>query len=289
LAVARTPGLWDWTFDPAVVLLICALLLYLLGSARTVTPRRTRRAERVRACCFYAALATLGIALCSPIDRLAEQLFWVHMVQHVLLIMVAAPLLVLARPWVRIWRAVPLAWRRSVGRGLSHGRRGAPLRDLAVLVGGPTASFVMFAVVLLGWHIPALFDATLRSEGVHVLEHALFFSTAILFWKQVIPSPPLRARLGAPARACYAAGAMVVSWILAVALAVAPHALYPHYAHLSWRPGGISALTDQQLAAGIMWVPGSITLVIVILAYVHRWLLPPEPARPRPARLAGEH
>ena len=82
---------------------------------------------------------------------------------------------------------------------------------------------------------------------------------------------------------------MVVSWILAVVLALAPHPLYAHYAHEASRPGGISALADQQIAAGIMWVPGSITFLIVMFAYVHRWLSPAAPAPARVTRLAGEH
>jgi cytochrome c oxidase assembly factor CtaG len=110
-----------------------------------------------------------------------------------------------------------------------------------------------------------------------------------MFWKQVIESPPLHARLSSVQRVAYLVGAMVVSWMLAVALALAPHSLYASYAHEASRPGGISALTDQQIAAGIMWVPGSITFVIVIFAYVHRWLAPAPPAPTQTARLASGH
>ncbi|HEX8714879.1 MAG TPA: cytochrome c oxidase assembly protein, partial [Solirubrobacteraceae bacterium] len=91
---------------------------------------------------------------------------------------------------------------------------------------------------------------------------------------QVVDSPPVRARLDYALRAVYLTGALLVSWVLAIVLALQPHALYSLYAHEASRPGGISALTDQQLAAGVMWVPGSITFVIVIFAYVHRWLTP---------------
>ena len=186
------------------------------------------------------------------------------MVQHVLLLVVAPPLIVLARPWVRLWRCLPLGTRRSLARSLAKGERMAPLRSATRLLGSPLPGFVLFSVVLLAWHLPVLFEATLRSEALHALEHTLFFGTALMFWKQVIPSPPLHARLLASQRVLYAVGAMIVSWILAVVLALAPHPLYAYYAHLARRPGGISAMADQQLAAGIMWVPGSITLVIVI-------------------------
>jgi putative membrane protein len=285
---AAAPGFWDWSLDPPLVLLIGVAILYRMGSRRTVTPARTRREQRRGALSFYGALLVLAIALSSPIDALSEKLFWAHMVQHVLLLVVAPPLLVLARPWIRLWRALPLDARRGLGRGLVLGRRARPLRAVARSLGSPVPSFVLFSVVLLVWHLPALFDATLRSSELHALEHSLFFLTALLFWKQVIDSPPLRAPLTSAQRVGYVVGAMVVSWVLAIVLALAPHPLYSIYAHETARPGGISAMGDQQLAAGIMWVPASITFVIVIFVYVHRWLMPPSiPASP--SRLAGEH
>ena len=288
-AAGATPGFWDWSIDPPLVLVGLLTVLYWIGSRRTVTPPRTRSLQRWRNASFYAAMATLAIATSSPIDPLSGQLFWVHMIQHVLLMLVAAPLLVASRPWIRLWRALPLSWRRWLAHGLAEGRRTAPLRALTRLLGTPAAGLLLFSVVLLGWHVPAMFDATLTSETIHALEHTLFFAVAVLLFKQVIPSPPLRATLGDVQRVLYVIAAMTVSWVLAVVLALAPRALYPHYAQLGNRPGGISALADQQLAAGIMWVPGSITFVIIIFVYVHRWLAPPAPGGTREPSLAGGH
>ncbi len=286
---AAAPGFWDWSFDPPLVLVIDLAVFYWVGDRRTVTPQRKRVAQRWRSACFYTALAVLAIALASPIERLSAQLFWVHMIQHVLLLTVAAPLFVVARPWIRLWRCLPLEARRWLARGLSRGQRTAPLRALSRTLGRPVPSFLAFSVVLLAWHLPALFDATLRSSALHALEHTLFFVTAVMFWKQVIPSPPLHIRLAAAQRVVYAIGGMTVSWVLAVVLALAPHPLYSFYAHQASRPGGISAMADQQLAAGIMWVPGSVTFLIVVLVYVHRWLMPPEPGATRAPRLASGH
>jgi putative membrane protein len=286
---AATPGFWDWSLDPPLVLVIDLAVLYWLGDRRTVTPRRTQGVQRLRSACFYAALAVLAIALSSPIELLSAQLFWVHMIQHVLLLVVAAPLFVLARPWIRLWRCLPLSARRWLARGLSHGERTSALRALSRTMGRPAPGFVAFSVVLLAWHVPGLFDATLRSSALHALEHTLFFLTALMFWKQLLPSPPLRIRLGDTQRVLYAVGGMIVSWVLAVVLALAPHPLYSYYAHQASRPGGISAMADQQLAAGVMWVPGSITFLIVVFVYVHRWLTPPEPATVRASWLASEH
>jgi len=288
-AAATTPGLWDWSVNPPLVLVIGLAALYWLGERRTITHSRRQAAQRWRGASFYAGLAVLAIALSSPLDLLSEQLFWAHMVQHVLLLVVAAPLIVLARPWIHLWRSLPLNARRSLGRSLSQGQRMAPVRAASRALGSPPAGFILFSVVLLAWHLPVLFDATLRSGALHALEHTLFFGTAVMFWKQVIHSPPLHARLSSSERVIYVVGAMIVSWILAVVLALAPHPLYDFYAHLASRPGGISAMADQQLAAGIMWVPGSISFLIVIFAHVHRWLMPPAPGSPRAPRLAGEH
>jgi putative membrane protein len=286
---AATPGFWDWSLDPPLVLVADLAVLYWLGDRRTVTPARKRVQQRWRSGCFYAALAVLAVALASPIEVLSEQLFWVHMVQHVLLMMVAAPLLVVASPWVRLWRSLPLDSRRWLARGLSHGARTAPLRVLSRELGRPVASFLAFSVVLLSWHVPSMFDATLRSGTLHALEHTLFFTTAVMFWKQAIPSPPLHARLADAQRVVFCIGGMIVSWALAVVLALAPHPLYSVYAHEAGRPGGISALADQQLAAGIMWVPGSVTFLLVVFVYVHRWLAPASTGNPRAPRLASEH
>ena len=271
------------------MLVIGLAILYWLGSRRTVTPARERRERRWQSASFYAGLAVLAIALSSPLDLLSEQLFWAHMVQHVLLLVVAPPLIVLGRPWIRLWRSLALEPRRWLARGLARGERTRWLRSLSRALGTPQAAFAAFSVVLLGWHVPALFDATLRSSPLHALEHTLFFTTAVMFWKQVLHSPPLHARLSDVQRVAYLIGAMVVSWILAIVLALAPHPLYSFYAHEASRPGAISALTDQQIAAGIMWVPGSITFVIVIFVYVHRWLAPAAPVSAARARLASDH
>ena len=286
---SATPGLSQWTVDPAVVIILLLAFLYWLGSRRTITPERTRRTQTVRASCFYLALLILLLALASPIDTISQQLFWVHMVQHVMLIMIAAPLIVLARPWIRVWRALPLGSRRSLAHSLGQGGRLSPLARLSGFLGRPAPSFVVFSVVLLGWHLPFMFDSTLHSSALHALEHTLFFGTALMFWKQVIPSAPLHISLAPAERVVYLIGAMIVSWALAVVLALSTHPLYSYYTHLPGRPGGISAITDQQLASGIMWVPGSVTFVIVMFVYIHRWLMPPAPAASGAPRLAGEH
>ena len=121
-ATTVAPGFWDWSFDPPLVLVIDLAILYWLGDRRTVTPARARRERQWQRACFYGALAVLAIALSSPLEILSEQLFWAHMTQHVLLLVVAPPLLVLARPWIRLWRALPLDMRRSLAVASARAR-----------------------------------------------------------------------------------------------------------------------------------------------------------------------
>jgi putative membrane protein len=268
-----TPGFWDWSFDPPLVLVVDLAILYWYGNRRTSAPARTRRQRRLRHVYFYLGLATLLIALASPLERLSEQLFWAHMLQHILLLVVAPPLIVAARPWVRLWRALGVEARRSVAHSFTQGRL-RWLRWLSAALGAPLPSFVLFSGVVLAWHVPVLFDVTLHSEALHAFEHTLFFCAALMFWKQVIDSPPLRAPLNDLWRVAYLVGAMVVMWALAVVLAFAPHPLYGAYAEMASRPGGISAIADQQIAAGIMWVPGSLPLLVVLFVYCNRWLSP---------------
>jgi putative membrane protein len=242
-------------FEWPLVGLLLAAVLYALG-------RRARDSLR-RDACFYGGLLVIVAAIDSPIDRYADRLFWVHMVQHVLLTMVAPPLILLGRPWPRSVRALPLGVRRVVARSL-HACRA---------VAAPLVAFVLFNGVLLAWHVPALFDLTLRNEAVHDLEHALFLVTALLFWTHLTPTSR-RPRLGAAHRIAYGVGAILVSWVLAVVLGFASHPLYGHYAALAHRPGGLSALADQQLAAGIMWVPASIPFTIAVLVAAYDLLEP---------------
>jgi cytochrome c oxidase assembly factor CtaG len=296
LAGTTKPGLGSWSLDPALIVLIALAALYSLGESRTSYAARHARSQRWRAACFYGALVVLALSLDSPLEAYSERLFWVHMVQHVLLLTVVAPMVVLARPWTSLWRGLPLGARRWLARAPRHSSALAAVWSLGRRLGRPVPSFVCFSVVLLAWHVPVLFDATLRSLPLHALEHTLFLVAAVLVFKQVIDSRPLRASLGEGRRALYTAGAMLVTWVLAIALAIAPNPLYSHYTHETLRPGGISALTDQQLAAGIMWVPGSITFVVIIFVYINRWLAPTTghseqrlPAAGSTPRLAGNH
>jgi putative membrane protein len=266
------PPIHGWSIEPPLAYVAIAALLYWTGGRG----RRRVAGDAMHTAAFVAGLATIVLALDSPLDGDADKLFWAHMIQHVLLLTVAPPLILLGRPWPRMWRAMPLRWRTRLGRALALGRWTRPIRALA----RPWPAWLLFNATIIGWHIPAAYDATLRDGGVHQLEHAMFFFTGLLFWARVIDPGPLRPRLNWLARIAFVAGAMVIGWGLAIALVLAPHPLYAPYALLAHRPGGISALTDQQLAGGVMWVPGSLTYGIVCVLGFYRWLEPESQARP---------
>ena len=276
----------NWPLDWPLVAIAVTALLYALGGRSSATPPDA--AKRWRGAAFYAGLATLALAVASPIDAYAGELFWAHMVQHVLLMMVASPLLLLGRPWPRISRPLPLGVRRPLARGVLVGRALAPARSAFRWLGAPAPSFALFNGTLLLWHLPALYDLTLRDGPVHDLEHALFFGTALLFWVHLLPGATSRPRLGDASRAVYATAALLVSWVLAIVLALAPEPVYAAYAALVQRPGGLSALADQQLAAGVMWVPASVPYCIVLVVIALRWL-DPATGSGRRRRLSVEH
>jgi putative membrane protein len=274
----------SWPIEWPLAAIAATALLYLLGGRMSATASDT--AKRWRGVAFYAGLATLALAVGSPIDAYAGELFWVHMVQHVLLMMVAPPLLLVGRPWPRLVRPLPLEVRRPLARGLLAGPALAPVRGAFRRLAGPLPSFALFNGTLLVWHLPVLYDLTLTNGLVHDLEHALFFGTALLFWVHLVPGASSRPQLRDGARAVYGTAALLVSWILAIILALAPEPVYGAYAALAQRPGGLSALGDQQLAAGVMWVPGSVPYCIVLVVAALRWLDPAAGAG-RPRRVAA--
>jgi putative membrane protein len=259
-----------WSLDPGLVYVGLSAVLYVVGSRGRFRPRP------LEAAAFFGGLLTIVIALDSPLDYYADELFWVHMTQHIILLTIAPPLVLLGRPWPRMWRVLPLSLRTKLGRALARSRWTAPLRSLA----HPIPAWILFNGTVIGWHIPGAYDATLTNGVVHACEHAMFFFSGLLFWARVINPGPLRQHLIWPVRIAYAASAMVVGWILAITLVLVPHAIYHYYAALPHRPGGITEVSDQQIAAGVMWVPGSISYTLVFLMGFYRWLEPDHSNRP---------
>jgi len=272
--------------EPPLYGVVAAAVLYWLGGRRRVSGRHGHE-QTGRTIAFALGLLTIVAAVDTPLDTLADTLFAAHMAQHVLLIAVAPPLIVLSAPWMRLWQPLPLSLRRAVARTLALSPRTRWLRRTSHAVAHPICAWTLASATMVVWHVPALYDLTLRNNAVHQLEHALFFFTSLLFWGAVVDSPPFRSRLGWVHRAAFVTSGLLVGWLLAVVLAFARSPLYPTYASLSHRPGGLSALDDQAIAAGVMWVPGSIAYSVAVVVFAYRWL---GPSRTRgPAALRGAH
>lgn len=259
--------------------------LYALGWWRL--SRRARGAVAPwRPVCAAGAVASLAIALLSPLDGLADVLFSVHMLQHLLLIAVAAPALLLADPFpVALW-ALPRPLRRGLGRLLG---RGGWLRRLGRAVTPMGAAWLSYAAILWLWHLPAAYDAALRSRLLHDLEHLLFFGSAVLFWWPVIdPAPRVRPPASFGARIVYLVLAAFQGAALGLLLTLSPRVLYATYGGAP-APWGIDPLEDQAWGGVLMWGLGSVIEMAAVLLLLMRLFGPgPRSAPARAAARAGQ-
>jgi cytochrome c oxidase assembly factor CtaG len=254
-----TGVLTAWTFDPTVVAaLLAAGVLYLRGVQRV---RRPDRKLANRAACFLGGLAVLWIALQSPIDTYADTRLSVHMVQHLLLTMVAAPLLVLGAPVMLALRVSTPSFRR---RWLLPPLRGRVVR----LLTAPTVSWAQFALVLWASHFSPLYEAAVRSNGVHAFEHLLYVASAVLFWSPVVGVDPSPRRLSHPGRLLYLFLAMPQASFLGLAMWGTSRVLYPSYQAAL----GAAALDDQRLAGTIMGSAGMLVMVPALGLVLLDWM-----------------
>lgn len=250
--------------------LVAILSAVLAGAVYARGLRVTRRPPPWwRVLSFFVGLATIVLALASGLQLLAGDLFSIHMLQHMLLTIVAAPLLLVGAPVRPLLRGLPLVVRTSVVRPLAASRlvRGAlhflrhPLVAVAIYVGG-----------LYLWHWPSLYDAAVENEPLHVLEHTHFFFGALLFWSVVIDPLPFRGTLPYAARIPYLllAGA-AQNTILGGLLSFSTRVFYAHY-EITAPLRGVDALTDQRLGGAIMWVPGDTIFLIAASVAFFQWL-----------------
>lgn len=253
-----------WTFEPLPTLAIAVALGWWIWAVRRVgASHLANPVPRRRTVAFLAALVALAVALVSGIERYDTTLFSVHMVQHILLVLVVAPLLALAAPITVILRVSSPSTRRRWILPILHAR-------LTRLLAFPVTAWVLFASVMWTSHFSALFDAALEDPLIHDVEHGLFLSTALLFWWPAVGVDPAPWRIGHPARIMHVFMQMTQNTFLAVVILNAP-VLYPHYATLG-RPYGIDPLADQHLAAGVMWLAGDGIFLAAIMTLVAGWM-----------------
>jgi putative membrane protein len=262
----------DWTLSPLVLigaaLLAAVYLRRWLQVRRSRSPRRTAEAPVWRLCCFAASILVTLIALVSPVDALADQLFFMHMSQHVLLLDVAPILAILGLTKVIL---------RPVTRSVSDlERRAGPLAH-------PAFAVVLYVGVIWAWHVPAAYDLAVRDDAVHALEHLSFLLAGSLYWWHLLSPIRARMRLDGMGPVAYMVSTKLLVGALGMGIAFAPAALYPYYVHHA-RVWGISALDDQSIAGLVMAVEQSIVMGIALAVLFIRALEESERAQQRRER-----
>src|SRR4051794_29484772 len=221
--------------------------------------------RRVSVAAYAAGIASLLVALVSPLDGLSALLFSAHMSQHEILMLLSAPLIVMGRPVVALlWAVSPPTRERLVRAAAAPAFRGA-WRALT----HPIAALVLHAVVLWSWHIPFLFEAAMRSQPLHAVQHLMFFGTAALFWWSLLAGRYGRVGYGVSVLFVFATG--LHTGLLGVLLTFARQLWYPIYDARA-RDAGSNPLSDQTLAGLIMWVPAGAILLAFGLGLLAAWL-----------------
>jgi putative membrane protein len=264
-----------WSFDPFAIIVVILVIWHEIGLARLAQrsrPERTRQ-RRQRSLLFYSGLAVLLIAVESPLDYWSGDYFFVHMLQHLLLMFAAPTLVVAGAPWQPMLDALPGRLGRSATAAALRDGWSRPLRAVAGFLLRPWVAVTLFSVVMLAWHLPALYDLGERNQVVHIwLMHSTFFLAGVLFWLQFIPSPPFRRRMPLVSQAVALIATNLVMWVLAMAMSIFSQAAwYSVYRHV---PGvTLPPFADQEIGAAILWVCGDFwaipSLIFVVRAIIN--------------------
>jgi cytochrome c oxidase assembly factor CtaG len=249
-----------WNLDPvAIGSLLLFAGLYISGLRHM--PKKIRR----DAGWFFSGWIALVIALISPIHRLGGWLFSVHMIQHEMLMVAAAPLLILGRPGIVALRALPT----GAARGLMHGLEKAGWIELWETITRPGLAWLIHGFALWIWHVPAFFELTFSHVWIHALQHLSFFGSALLFWYSLFRDRREESRFAAGILSLFTTA--IHTSVLGALITFSPKPLYPSYIARApyW---GFSALQDQQLGGMIMWVPAGIVYIVSALYLLHGWL-----------------
>jgi putative membrane protein len=254
-----------WSFDPFLIFAIILVAWHEIGLARlrrSDPPGSGKR--RLRSVAFYAGLAVVLLAVDSPVEYFADRYFFMHMVQHLLLMFAAPTLIVAGAPWQPLADAVP---RRAAALAAGWSR---PLRAAGGWLLRPWVTVVAFNAVMLFWHIPAALDLAENNPAVKIwLLHSSYLIVGILFWLLFIPSPPLRMRMPPEGQAIALVATNVIMWLLAMSMSfLTQTSWYPVFDHIA----GVTLppFADQQIGAGILWVCGDFWAIPALIVAIRR-------------------
>ncbi|MER8844326.1 MULTISPECIES: cytochrome c oxidase assembly protein [Mesorhizobium] len=256
-----------WTLAFPITLPLAAIaLIYALGASRLWRRSSRGRSERTRQVLLFAAgWGVLTGALVSPIHALGERVFAAHMIEHELLMAVAAPLLVAACPGAALIWALPAALRRGTGR-LTHGRI---VQAIWTVASRPLNATIIHGIAIWIWHVPVLFEAALQQGVLHYAQHASFLGTALLFWWVILPRSGRQQACGSAVMHLFFTS--LHTGLLGVLLLLSPRLWYPQNAGGAalW---GLTPIEDQQLAGLVMWVPAGLIYGGAALLLAGLWI-----------------
>lgn len=247
-----------WSWDPTIYALMVLVACHELGLyrlARRSTPAN-RRARRRRSWAFYAGLGLLLLTIDSPIDFYADSYFYVHMIEHVILMFFVPVLVVWGAPWNPLLFALPVGWRRATGRFFYLSPRARPFRAVGRFLRNPWFALAFMNFVMVFWHIPRFFDLAENNQVIHIcLMHASFVLAGTLFWLQIVPSFPMTPKKGYVWQGSAILTTNLVMTVLAISMSILTSTnWYPVYNHI---PGvTLSPFADQQIGAAILWICG---------------------------------
>jgi putative membrane protein len=242
---------WRWSVHPSTIIGIAALAVVYLWRAEAEHQSPTVL-QRVW---FFSGLVVLFASLNGPIHDLSDSyLFSAHMVQHLLLTLVVPPLVLTGIP----------------GWMLRPALRSGPVARIARFISRPFFCFAFFNLVIVAWHLPALYNLAMADHNVHILEHLMFLTAAVLMWWPFLSPLPELPRLAYPGQMLYSFLMSIPMSIVAIYIAMADHVLYPAYAAAP-RVIGITPLDDQLLGGLIMWIPGGLIFIIIMTVVFFKW------------------